>query len=122
MDRDRLKAIYFFIDERGRNPVREFIAALPQKERAMIDAYIRQLKKQGNNLRRPMADYLRDGIYELRPKANRIFYFFFLKDSAVLAHAIRKKTDKIPSRDLDVCIKRKFFALRGGPSIENAGL
>jgi phage-related protein len=59
-----------------------------------------------------MADYLKDGIYELRPKDNRIFYFFFLKDNAVLVHAIRKKTGKIPERDLRLCIKRK--ALVGG--------
>ena len=54
-----------------------------------------------------MADYLGHGIYELRPKANRIFYFFFLKDSAVLVHAIRKKVDKIQPKDLEVCVKRK---------------
>ncbi len=35
------------------------------------------------------------------------FYFFFLKDSAVLLHVIRKKTDKIPANDLALCIKRK---------------
>jgi len=54
-----------------------------------------------------MADYIGHGIYELRPGANRVFYFFFLRDSAVLLHAIRKKTDKLPQRDIELCIKRK---------------
>jgi len=107
MVQDRLREIYLFVDDRGVSPVKEFIWALPQDERSKANAYLGELKKQGNNLRRPMADYLRDGIYELRPKANRIFYFFFLKDSAVLLHAMRKKTDKIPLKDLDLCIKRK---------------
>jgi len=103
-----LTNIYYFVDERGNKPVKEFIASLPLKDRAKVFAYIAELKMQGNNLRRPMADYLGNGIYELRPKANRVFYFFFLKESAVLLHAIRKKTDKIPKRDLELCIGRKL--------------
>ena len=102
-----LENIYYFLDERGESPVKEFIKALSQDERAKVFAYIAELKNKGHNLHRPLADYLGQGIYELRPKANRIFYFFFLKNSAVLIHAIRKKTDKIPNRDLELCLKRK---------------
>ena len=102
-----LKSIYFFIDERGHNPVQEFIENLPSKDRAKIIAYLDELKKQGHHLRRPMAGYLGEGIYELRPRDNRIFYFFFLRENVVFLHAIRKKTDKIPEGDLELCIKRK---------------
>ena len=76
--------VFYFIDERGGNPVKEFI-----------------------QLRRPIADYLGNGIYELRPKNNRIFYFFFIKSSAVMIHAIRKTTHKIPESDLQLCARRK---------------
>ena len=107
MEQERLSSIYYFVDERGTSPVKEFIKSLPLKERAKVFAYVAELKKQGHNLRRPVADYLGNGIYELRPKTNRIFYFFFLKDSAVLVHAVRKKTKKIPEKDLELCIKRK---------------
>ncbi|MDO8581128.1 MAG: type II toxin-antitoxin system RelE/ParE family toxin [Candidatus Omnitrophota bacterium] len=102
-----LKSICFFIDERGEKPVKEFIDTLPLKEQAKIMAYFDELKKQGHNLRRPMADYLGEGIYELRPRDNRIFYFFYLRENAVLLHVIRKKTDKIPQGDMDLCLKRK---------------
>lgn len=102
-----LKSICFFIDERGEKPVKEFIDTLPLKEQAKIMAYLDELKKQGHNLRRPMADYLSEGIYELRPRDNRIFYFFYLRENAILLHAIRKKTDKIPQGDMDLCMKRK---------------
>lgn len=103
-----LKGIYYFLDKDGNNPVKEFIHSLTVKEQAKVYAYINELKSQGSNLRRPMADYLRDGIYELRPKNNRIFYFFYLKENAILVHAIKKKTEKIPENDLRVCIKRKL--------------
>ncbi|MBU0952652.1 MAG: type II toxin-antitoxin system RelE/ParE family toxin [Elusimicrobia bacterium] len=102
-----LKAIYYYKDDRGNNPVKEFIDKLPLKEQAKIFAYIAELRNQGHNLHRPITGYLGNGIYELRPKSNRIFYFFFLKDNAVLMHAIKKKTDKIPQEDLSLCIKRK---------------
>ena len=107
MEEDKLISIYYFVDERGNAPVSDFIKSLPLKERAKVFAYIAELKKQGNNLRRPIADYLEDGIYELRPRDNRIFYFFYLKSSAVLIHAIKKKTKAIPKNDLKLCLKRK---------------
>jgi len=102
-----LMSVCFFIDDRGKNTVKEFIDKLPLKEQAKIMAYLDELKQQGHHMRRPMADYLGEGIYELRPHDNRIFYFFFLKETAVLLHAIRKKTDKIPVRDMELCRKRK---------------
>lgn len=102
-----LKNIYYFVDEKEHNPVKGFIESLPLKKQAKIFAYLIELKNQGHNLRRPMADYVGNEIYELRPKDNRIFYFFFLKDTAVLLHAIKKKTKKIPKNCLDLCIKRK---------------
>ena len=108
MEEDKLINIYYFIDERGKAPVSDFIKSLPLKERAKVFAYIAELKKQGNNLRRPIADYLEDDIYELRPKDNRIFYFFYLKESAVLIHAIKKKTKAISKNDLKLCVKRKI--------------
>ena len=95
------------MDENGDNPVRDFMNGLPHKEQAKIAAYVSELKMQGHNLRRPLADYLGDGIYELRPRDNRVFYFFFLKDNIVLVHAVRKKTNKIPKKDLALCLRRK---------------
>ncbi len=102
-----LDHILYYIDERGRNPVKEFIHGLSLKEQAKVYAYIHELARQGHNLRRPMADYLRSGIYELRPKHNRIFYFFFVDHRIVLVHAIRKDTGRILENDLSLCLKRK---------------
>ena len=101
--------VYYFLDHRDRNPVKEFIVKLPKSERAKYFAYLAALSYEGPNLKRPMADYLGSGIYELRPKSNRIFYFFFLKDRIVFLHAIKKKTDRIPRGDLAICYKRKVI-------------
>ena len=99
--------IWYFVDDRGDSPVKEFIDELPLGEQAKVFAYINELKKQGHNLRRPLADFVKDGIYELRPKANRLFYFFFLKETVVFVHAIKKKTNEIPEKDIALSLKRK---------------
>ena len=122
MEEDRLKGVYYFVDKDGAKPVKEFINSLSDKEQAKVYAYIIELKKQGNNLRRPMADYLKDGIYELRPKDNRIFYFFYLRDRAVLIHAIKKHVNKIIESDLRLCLKRKIETEDCGTSIERLEL
>ncbi len=113
-----LQGVYHFIDEDGCLPVKEFIDFLTEKEQAKVYAYINELKNQGHNLRRPMADYLRNGIYELRPRDNRIFYFFYLRDRAILVHAIKKYVKRIPEGDLKLCIKRKAKVEACGANIE----
>jgi phage-related protein len=122
MEENRLKGIYYFVDKDGTGPVKEFIHSLTQGEQAKVYAYITELKRRGNDLRRPMADYLVDGIYELRPKDNRIFYFFYLRDSAVLIHAIKKHVKRIPESDLKLCVKRKLETGTGVANIERLEL
>lgn len=99
--------VYYFIDHRNRNPVKEFVISLPKNERTKYFACLKTLSSEGPSLKRPVADYLGSDIYELRPKSNRIFYFFFLKDKVVLLHAIKKRTDKIPKGDLLICQRGK---------------
>ncbi len=64
----------------------------------------------GNALRRPHADYLRDGIYELRFRVNtvqyRLLYFFFDQNAACISHGITKEDD-IEDRDIDFAINCK---------------
>ena len=60
-----------------------------------------------------MADYLEDGIYELRPKDNRIFTFY-LRDRVILIHAI-KNVKKVPENDLRLCVKERLKQKPGEP-------
>ena len=63
----------------------------------------------GHELRRPEADYLRDGIYELRVGLQginyRILYFFHGPVAAVLSHGLIKRRE-VPRRTLDEAIRR----------------
>jgi len=64
----------------------------------------------GHELRRPQADYPRDGIYELRAKKGhvnyRVLYFFHGKNVALLAHTLTKE-DVAPDADINRAVERK---------------
>ena len=94
------KQVVYYFDEKGGNPVWEFISALPSDEREKCFEYIAYLEDMGEQVRRPVGDYLGGKLYELRPKQTRIIYFFMLKDYAVLVHAFRKKTNAVPDREI----------------------
>ena len=106
--------VVFYQDENGNAPVLEWLKAMIKKDRkgyANCVAKIRQLAITGYELRRPAADYLRNGIYELRAKhihiQYRILYFFDGQNIAILAHAITKDTDRVPIVDIERAIERK---------------
>lgn len=107
------KNVVYYIDERGDNPVWDFLNSLPPDEREKCFEYIAYLEQMGEQVRRPVGDYVGDKLYELRPKQTRILYFFMLKDHAVLVHAFRKKTDEIPEREMRIAKTRmNDFILR----------
>jgi len=73
-------------------------------------AAIGRLAEFGHELRRPLADILRDGIYELRIRKGRvnfrILYFFHGKNVTILGHALTKE-EKVPKGDIGKTIRRK---------------
>jgi phage-related protein len=106
--------ILFYQEKEGDAPVVDWLNDLLNKNpKAFANCVgrIRQLQSMGYELRRPSADYLRDGIYELRAKHRtgqyRILYFFCGKDIAVLGHSIVKKTADVPNKDIELAIDRK---------------
>jgi phage-related protein len=73
-------------------------------------AFVLLLRDSGFHLRRPIADILRDGIYELRVKNGRpnyrILYFFCGQNEACISHGITKESE-VPDQEIDLAIERK---------------
>ena len=63
--------------------------------------YIELLQQNGTHLNENITKHLEDGIWELRPGNNRVFYFFFQDDVFVLLHQFRKKSQKTPKREIE---------------------
>jgi len=90
--------------------IREWLKSVSNKAQRKCLLYIAQLEARGHELRRPIADYLRDGIYELRPSVQgvhyRMLYFFAGRQLAVLSHGITKE-GAIPDVEIKRAIARK---------------
>jgi len=105
--------LIFYQAKNGSVPVRDWLRELETKNVVAADKCVAKLgllSERGHELRRPHADILRDGIYELRVwngNVNyRILYFFHGKDVAILAHGLTKEA-KVPKQDIERAIERK---------------
>jgi phage-related protein len=103
-------AIVIYQESEGDVPLVDWLASLPEKVQAKCDAKMGRLAELGYELRRPEADYLRDGIYELRighRGANyRILYTFVGHQIVLLTHGIVKES-RVPLKEIDEAIVRK---------------
>ena len=94
----------------GTVPLLRWLDSLSEKIREKCLFRIRRLATLGHEIRRPEADYLRDGIYELRVGFRghnyRMLYFFHGTVAAVLSHGLIKE-DRVPPKEIDQAITRK---------------
>jgi phage-related protein len=94
----------------GSVPLRDWLDRLPLKVRGKCFVTLERLKGLGNELRRPTADYLRDGIYELRVRFGntnyRMLYFFAGRQIVVVSHGLTKE-QVVPVRDIALAEKRR---------------
>lgn len=102
--------VVFYQEDDGTAPVLDWLDSLPPKAQDKCVVKIERLRELGHELRRPEADFLRDGIYELRVGLGgvnyRILYFFHGKGAVVLAHGLTKER-VVPPREMDEAIRRK---------------
>src|ERR1019366_5291767 len=102
--------IHLFREKNGGVPFLEWYEALPRKAQDKCQVRLERLKQLGNNLRRPEGDYLRDAIYELSLKHQRVNYrilYFFEGRSAVLVSHGLQKEKAIPPKEIELAIDRR---------------
>ena len=104
--------VVFFIDEARVCPLLAWLDKLPTKVQDKCIVRIERLAELGHELRRPEADFLRDGIYELRTSFRTVNYrmlYFFHQQTAVISHGLTKEK-QVPDREIAVAIRhRKLF-------------
>jgi phage-related protein len=105
--------VYFYLEGDGSVPVLDWLRQLRQNDRrayAKCVVRIQRLTEEGHALRRPEADYLRDGIYELRARQGhvnyRILYFFHGQNVVILAHGLTKESE-VPEAEIERARRRK---------------
>lgn len=104
-------------DRDGTVPVQDWLDELEHREpkaHAKCLARILELADKGNQMRRPHADYLCEGIYELRATLGkdqyRLLYFFFGTNVVAVSHGITKEKE-VPSEEIELAISRKNLVM-----------
>jgi len=102
--------VEFYKDASGREPVVEFLDSLPDSAHAKVIRYVELLTMYGVLLKEPYTKQVRGKIREIRVRdkkgAVRILYFGWTHARFVLLHGILKKSNKTPSRAIDIAEKR----------------
>lgn len=100
--------ILVYSDRQGKEPVTVYLQSLNRQNTKdarirlqKIDAYIRALADKGLALTANMCKNLGDGLWELRPIKDRVFFIGWADGAFVLLHCYEKRSQKTPQRELD---------------------
>lgn len=120
-----MPAVILFREVDGTVPFRDWLDVLPLKAQDACIARLQLLKLFGHELRRPHADYLRDGIHELRAKVGgvnyRMLYFFHGQQAVVVSHGVVKQQASVPPFEIERARKRKRMFENDPPSHTHEG-
>src|SRR5947209_3524706 len=95
--------VILFREADGRVPFLDWFGEIPPKAQDKCRVRLERLQELGHELRRPEADLLRDGIYELRVGIQRINYrmlYFF--------HAERQSSSRTESSRSESCRQERL--------------
>jgi phage-related protein len=103
--------VIFYKEDDGTIPMIELLDRLSAVGQDRCIDRLKKLKSQGHELRRPAAAPLRDGIYELRVRENkvrlRMLFFFHGREAVVVTHGLKKKSCDVPPMEINRAIERK---------------
>jgi len=102
--------VVLYRDANGSCPFLEWFNELPAKVQDKCYLRLERLREMGHELRRPEADFLRDGIYELRASLRgvhyRILYFFHASIPVVVSHGLVKQR-AVPPKEIHRAMQHK---------------
>jgi phage-related protein len=108
--------VRFFRTEEGREPVREWLKALPEPERRRLGQEIRTMQF-GWPVGMPLVRKLQPGLWEVRVRLeNRLARVLFtvIDDAAVLVHGFIKQGQRTPQDVLELAARRARLIRQAG--------
>ena len=107
--------VYFFKEESGNEPVKKWLYDLGSEDRKIIGKDIRTVQIDWP-IGLPLVRSLGNKLWEIRSNLdNRIARTIFIlhNGSIVLLHGIIKKSQKTPSSDIELALKRAKKVIAG---------
>jgi len=100
--------VVFFETASGKQPVREFILIQTKEDQKEIGADIRVVQ-DNFPIGLPLVRKLKPDLWEIRSTIkdgiSRVFFTFF-DEKIILLHAIVKKSQKTPQKEIDIATER----------------
>jgi phage-related protein len=106
--------VEFYEDRHGKQPVKEFLIELRNKAHTSKDSriqyqkiltHIRALEIFGTRVGEPQVKHIDGNLWELRPLAHRIFFFYWRDNKFILLHHFIKKSQKTPPKEIEKAIQ-----------------
>ena len=103
-----LYEIEYYVDKKGKSPIREFILGLAAKNDKdsrirlnKIRDYVKALSEHGATLGEPYMKKIGGKLWELRPLSDRILFAAWTGKGYVLLSHFVKKTQKTPPAEIE---------------------
>lgn len=100
----------YYLDEKGNNPVKDFIDDLSNKQKAKVFRIIETIEKYGLDTAIPHLKRLKGyPLWEIRILGRdniRLFYVVRFSNTIILLHGFVKKTQKTPQKEISIAMKR----------------
>ena len=102
--------VEFYEDRHGKQPVKEVLIELRDKAQTSKDAriqyqkiltHIRALEAFGTRVGEPQVKHIDGSLWELRPLAHRILFFYWQHNKFILLHHFIKKSQKTPPKEIE---------------------
>jgi hypothetical protein len=110
--------VVIYCDADGEAPFIAWLLSLSAPAQDKVRLRAARLAELGHEIRRPEADYLRDGIYELRATVRgvqyRVLYFFHGREAVILTNGLTKE-QRVPDKEIELALLRKRV-FEGHPS------
>jgi len=103
--------LLLFREADGSVPLLDWLIDLAPQARLKCYVRLERLKALGHELRRPEAEYLGDGLYELRAAClgvrYRMIYFFHEREVVVVTHGFAKQQSRVPAGEIRLAVRRR---------------
>ena len=115
-------SLVFYVEENGNTPIQDFLLSLDAKTQARFEWSIERLRVTNVFAREPLVKHLTGKIWELREESKtniyRLLYFFYTGKRIVFLHGFQKKSQKTPSKEIEIAVKRmqRYVDREGGES------
>ena len=100
--------IKYYATSGGKNTIYEYIDSLSIKEKKAIYAILENLKEIGMKYLEILnTRQLKDNLWEIKYKQNRLMYVLVTKDNMYILHACKKQKDKAEKQELEKALRRQ---------------